>query len=34
VRAEIAFFSRVIYGIDKDCVIGTSRHARFATDAD
>ena len=32
-RAEIAFLSRMIFGIDKDCVVRTGGHAGFATNA-
>lgn len=34
VRTEVTFLSRVIFGIDKNGVIGTGGHAGFAADAD
>src|SRR6185436_16852310 len=33
-RAEVALLSRVVFGIDKDRVVGTSGHAGFAANAD
>ena len=33
-RAEVTFLSRMIFGIDEDRVVRTSRHAGFAADAD
>ena len=32
-RAEITFLSRMIFGIDKDCVVRTGGHAGFAANA-
>ena len=33
-RAEVTFLSRVIFGVDEDRIVRTSRHAGFAADAD
>src|SRR5262249_44364247 len=33
-RAEIALLGRMICGVDENCVVRTSRHARFAANAD
>ena len=32
--AEVTFFSGMIFGVDKDCIVRARGHAGFATDAD